>query len=195
MMSSGSPETRGKILTAAWALLEEAEGGEVRMADVARRAGVSRQGLYLHFPTRGDLLDATTCHIDEVKDVDRRLAESRAAETGEARLAAFIAAWGDYIPEIYGVAKALLRMKDRDAAARRAWEGRMDCLREGCQAAVEALERDGRLSPAHTPAQAVDILWTLLSVRAWEHLTIDCGWPQATYIAKTRELARKILVR
>ncbi len=161
---------------------------------IAKEAGVSRQALYLHFPTRSDLLVATTRHIEEVKNVDARLARSRSAETGTERLNAFIDAWGNFIPEIYGVAKALMAMSETDDAAKLAWDGRMQAVRHGCRAAIDALERDGQLSSEYSAALATDILWTLLSVRAWEHLTIDCGWSQQLYIEKTKVLALQILV-
>jgi len=194
-MSSGNPKTRKKILNAAWNLLEAAKGREVRMTDIAKQAGVSRQALYLHFPKRSDLLVATTLHIDEVKKVDMRLAASRSAQHGTERLDAFIDAWGNYIPEIYGVGKALMIMSETDDAAKLAWDGRMQAVRHGCRAAIDALERDDQLLPEHTADQAADVLWTLLSVRAWEQLTIECGWSQKLYIEKTKILARQMLVK
>jgi hypothetical protein len=69
----------------------------------------------------------------------------------------------------------------------------MQAVREGCAAAVEALRRDGALAPDFAPDQATDILWTLLSVRNWEQLTIDCGWSQAQYISVTKTIARRVL--
>tara|TARA_R110000787_G_scaffold120108_2_gene231081 strand:- start:908 stop:1492 length:585 start_codon:yes stop_codon:yes gene_type:complete len=192
-MSSGHPETRKKILDAAWGLLERDAGSTVRMGDIAKAAGVSRQALYLHFPDRAGLLIATTRHIDETNDIDARLAASRAAARGTDRLDAYIEAWGAYIPEIYGVARALMAMQDSDGAARAAWTNRMQAVRDGCAAAVDALDRDGALSPGLSVAQATDILWTLLSVRNWEQLTGDCGWPQARYIAQTKRMARRVL--
>ena len=165
------------------------------MSDIAREAGVSRQALYLHFPARSDLLVATTRHIDEVKNVDERLARSRSAKTGTKRLNAFIEAWGNYIPEIYAVGKALMIMSETDDAARLAWDDRMQAVRHGCRAAIDALERDGQLSSEHSVTHATDILWTLLSVRSWENLTIDCGWSQQLYIKKAKILARHMLVK
>lgn len=194
-MSSGNPETRRKILQSAWKLLEAAQGHKVRMMDIARSAGVSRQALYLHFPTRAELLVATTHHIDEVNNVDGRLAESRAARTGLERLDAFIEAWGAYIPEIYGVAKALMIMSETDEAAKLAWDDRMQAVKHGCRAAIDALARDGRLASEHSPEHATDALSALLSVRTWEHLTLDCGWSQALYIEKSKILARQVFVR
>ena len=168
--------------------------GGVRMSDIARAAGVSRQAVYLHFPNRADLLIATTRHLDAVKDVDRRLEASRNAASGAERLDAFIAAWGNYIPEIYGIAKELLAMQESDEAARLAWTDRMAAVRDGCHAAVIALKKDGALTPDHSVTEATDILWSLLSVQTWELLTRDCGWSQRRYVTKTKALARKVLV-
>ena len=181
-------------MRAAWKLLEANQGKGVRMTDIARRAGITRQAVYLHFSTRSELLIATTRYLDEVKGVEERLAPSRMAQTGIERLDAFIEAWGMYIPEIYGIAKALLAMKDTDEAAAKAWDDRMQAMRQGCDAAIGALHGDNMLVPDHSPHHATDILWTMLSIRNWEQLTIECGWPQEKYIETLKSLARRIFV-
>ena len=193
-MSSGNPETRKRILKAALKLLEASRGKGVRMTDIAKRAGITRQALYLHFSTRAELLIETTYYLDEVKGSEERLVPSRTARTGIERLDAFIEAWGNYIPEIYGIAKALLAMRDTDEAAAKAWDDRMQDVRQGCEAAIDALNSDNMLSPDHSPDRATDILWTMLSVRNWEQLTIECGWPQERYIETLKSLARRLFV-
>ena len=193
-MSSENSETRTRILNAAWKLLETSQGRGVRMSDIAKTAGISRQAVYLHFSTRAELLIATTRHLDEVKNVYARLVASRTAATGTERLAAFIEAWGNYISEVYGIARALIAMKDTDEAAARAWSDRMAAVRDGCRAAVEALEREGMLAPGFSVTEATDILWSLLSVPTWEQLTRECGWSQRRYVDKMNELARNLLV-
>jgi len=193
-MSSDNPETRVRILQAALNLLEASQGKGVRMTDIAKRAGISRQAVYLHFSTRAELLIATTHYLDELKGSEERLVPSRRAQSGIERLDAFIEAWGRYIPEIHGIAKALLAMRDTDEAAAAAWDERMQDMRQGCEAAIKALSRDKMLSPDHSPTQATDILWTILSVRNWEQLTIECGWPQERYIETLKSLARRIFV-
>lgn len=194
-MSSKNRDTRGKILRAAWKLLEEGQGSEVRMSDIAKEAGVSRQAVYLHFPTRTDLLVATTLYIDEVKNADERLSATRSAQTGIERIDAFIEAWCNYIPEIYGVANALMIMGDTDEAAKSAWDGRLLAVREGCRAAVDALEQDGILSPDCSPDESTDILSALLSVRTWEHLTSGCGWSHQLYLEKIKVIVKHAIVR
>ncbi len=193
-MSSKKPDTRERILIAAWKLLESGSGAGARMGDIAKQAGISRQAVYLHFPTRAELLIATTRYLDEVKDARGRFAESRRTERGTARLDAFIEAWGNYIPEVYPVARAILALQGTDAAAAAAWDDRMQAVRQGCQAAVTALERDGALAPGFAAEVATDILWTLLSVRNWEQFTGPCGWSQGDYIAAMTRLARRALV-
>lgn len=164
------------------------------MSDIAAEAGVSRQAVYGHFPTRADLLTATARYLDEVKNVDARLAASRNAARGVDRLAAFVEAWGDYIPEIYGVGRAFMAMYDSDSEAAAAWDDRMQAVRHGCQAAVDALKRDGDLTPDYSARQATDVLWTLLSVENWERLRNDCGWSQKRYVETMKAIAFSALV-
>ncbi len=193
-MSSGNIETRTRILKSTLELFDSGEAGGIRMSDIAKRTGLSRQALYLHFRTRGELLVAATHHLDEICGSDERLAASRSAPSGRERLHAYIQAWGTYIPAIYSMAKVMLAMKDTDKDAAEAWGARMIDMKEGCQAAIAALARDGQLTDAHSQGEATDILWTMLSVRNWEQLTIECGWTQKQYIATTQTLAQKIFV-
>ena len=95
---------------------------------------------------------------------------------------------------IRGYLDSRLRGNDRREFRLRCWHNRMQAMRQGCEAAVSALARDGVLASEHTPEHATDILWTLLSVRNWEQLILDCHWSQQTYIAKTQWLARRILL-
>ncbi|WP_440958232.1 TetR/AcrR family transcriptional regulator [Oceanicaulis sp. LC35] len=184
--------TSTKILDACRALLESDAGAATRMSDVAKAAGVSRQAVYLHFKTRAELLIALTRHIDEVEHVDERLIASRAA-TGLDRLDAFIDAWGAYIPVIYPVGRALMAMAPSDEAARLAWEDRMNAMRQGCEAAVNALQTARLLREGVGKQPATDMLWTLLSVRNWENLVLECGWNQKRYIRDIKALSRAYL--
>ena len=194
-MSSKHGDTRTRILEATVRTLEESGGHGVRMGDIAKETGISRQAVYLHFASRTDLLIAATRHLDQKLDVDRRLAPSRAAATGVERLRLYIECWGNYIPEIYGVAKALMMARDTDEAAAAAWQDRMLAMRDGCRAAIDALHKDGTLAAGWTRPKATDALWTMLLVPNWENLTAECGWSTKQYIRFMSDLARQVFVR
>ena len=191
MMSSEQTKTR--ILETTWKVLET-RSDKNRMSDIATAVGISRQALYLHYPTRAELLIATTKHIDKVKKVNQRLELSRAAGSGIERLHFFIKAWGGYIPEIHGISVALRNMRENDKAAAEAWDERMQAVRHGCQAAVRAIEKDGKLKSDLSEQVATDILWTLLTVENWEKLVLDCTWSQSEYKIKIIELAEIALL-
>ncbi len=193
-MSSEHLETRERILVATVRMLDEYGGRGVRMGDIAKAAGISRQAVYLHFSSRAELLEATTKYRDGLLDMDRRLAPSRAATSGVERLALYIEFWGNYIPEIYGVAKALLLVRDTDEAAAAAWQDRMLAMRDGCRAAIDALHADGKLAPEWTPKRATDALWTMLLVPNWENLTIECGWSTQQYVHWMKTQAMRTFV-
>lgn len=193
-MSSEAPDTRERILKSTLKLLEAGEGKGVTMHDVAAEAGITRQALYLHFPSRAELLIAATYVVDETYDSEARLEASRNATSGRERLDAYIGAWADFITEIYGAAKALMALAATDEAAAAAWKLRMDDVREGCEAAIAALKDDGALAPGYTVETATDLLWALLSVRNWEALCLERGWPQELYAEQMKASAHKLFV-
>ncbi len=192
-MSSDPINTKTRILDVTWNLLENGDK-TVRMSDIAKAAGISRQALYLHFPNRAELLVATTRHIDVVKNVDARLERSRSATSGVERLHAFIEGWGGYIPQIHGMSVALRAMRSTDKEAAAAWNDRMKAVRHGCEAAVQAISQDGSLTKDLTEDAATDLLWTLLSVENWERLVKDCGWTQSAYEKTIKQTAEAALL-
>ncbi len=194
-MSSENSETRVRILEATIRMLEEHGGRGVRMGDIAKASGISRQAVYLHFASRTALLIAATRYLDELLDVESRLAPSRAAESGAERLELYIEFWGSYIPEIYGVAKALLLAQDTDEAAAAAWKNRMVAMRDGCRAAIDLLHSDRNLAPEWTREQATDVLWTMLCVQNWEVLTGDCGWSNQQFVERMKILVKRTLMK
>ena len=193
-MSRKTEQTRKRILETTVKILEDSGGSGVRMGDIAKATGISRQAVYLHFKSRTELLVAATRFIDEKLDVDARLSPSRTATSGEQRLHLYIEFWGHYIPEIYSVGKALMVAQETDEAAAAAWQGRMHAMRDGCRAAIDALFADQQLAAGWTRPKATDALWTLLLVPTWENLTIECGWSTDQYVRFMSDLARKMFV-
>ena len=194
IMSSTFSDTKKKIIETASKLLLESNGQGVRMADIARVTGVSRQAVYLHFPSRTDLMIAAVRYLDDVYGLDERLKGFREARTGVEILEAFIEFWGNYIPKIYGVAKALMAARDSDEAAAAAWADRMNSIRNGCRRTIETIELEGLLSSEWSVDEAVALMWTMLSIENWERLTIECGWTVDEYVEMIGRALKKILL-
>ncbi len=193
-MSSENVDTRTRILEATARTLKQKGGRGVRMGDIAKETGISRQAVYLHFPSRTDLLIETTKYTGDLLNVEERLAPSRAATSGLERLRLYIAFWGEFLPELYPVAKALMMAQDTDEAAAAAWQDRMIAMKDGCRAAIEALQADGMLAEGWTRPKAIDALWTLLLVPNWENLTQECGWSKTEYIRRMQLIAERTFV-
>jgi hypothetical protein len=138
---------------------------------------------------------AATHYGDEVHGLESRLQRYRQAHSGVEKLQAFVEFWGHYLPEIYGIATALLAIRETDEAAAAAWNDRMATVREACTSIVGDLQRDGVLAAEWPADKAVDLLWTLLSVRNWEQLTRECGWSSEQYIEWMQTLLQRSLLR
>jgi AcrR family transcriptional regulator len=195
-MSSGKAATRERILKTAWLLMMERRGQEVLVDDIARAANLSRQAVYLHFRTRADLLVATVRYVDEVLELDRRLEAVCAARTGVEILDGLVEFWGNYIPQIYGLAKALLAVYDTDADAAAAWNDRMTALRDGCRVAIRQLAAEGRLAEGWEDIEeATGMMWGLLAIEVWENLTLRLGWSNERYIQRMKAVLHRTFVR
>lgn len=174
--------------------MEERRGQGVSMSDIAKRAEISRQALYLHFDSRTELMLATVQYVDEVKGLSERLVQFESATTGVELLDACVDVWGNYIPEIYGLAKALMSTRDTDEATDAAWNSGMTCLREVCQTIIDTLVEEGNLANKWTADEAMELLFTLISIHNWEQLTIDSGWTNEQYVSKMKVLLRSTFI-
>jgi AcrR family transcriptional regulator len=192
-MSSNENNTKTRILEATWHLMEQSRG-QVSMAEIAKAAGISRQGVYLHFATRTELMIATTLYVDEVKGLNERLKQFQSATTAIELLETCVEVWGNYIPEIYGLAKALMRTRETDEATAAAWNGSMGCLRDVCRETIEALDREGILVPEWPQKEAIEMFCTLISINNWEQLTIEYGWSNDKYISRMKTLLKQTFV-
>ena len=193
-MSSSDFDTRTKILMATWELMEKSGGKNVHMSHIAKAVGISRQAVYLHFASRNELMIATMEYVDEVKGLNERLEQLHAVSDSVELLQKSIAVWGNYIPEIYGLAKGLLSTKDTDEAAAAAWNNSMQCLADACRVAIQALHDEQRLAWSGSIDEGVQMLFAMLSIQTWEQLTIEFGWPQATYLDHIMKVARNTFV-
>ena len=93
--------TADRIMDAAFSCAQESP--DVTMADVARAAGLSRQGVYLHFPDRKTLLIALALQAKE----DHPGVKIEDAPSARAALHAVVARMAEIHPKIWPVVRAL----------------------------------------------------------------------------------------
>ncbi len=166
--------THRALLDAAWARL--ARGDAARLEDVAADAGVTRQALYLHFPSRGRLLVELVDHIDRELGLSDLLAKVRTADGPAERLLAELRVTARYAPKIHAVAMSLWRLANTDADAAEALADRMRRRRVGLREALTAVEGAGELAPDWTVKSATDALWAAGAPASVDLLLRERGW-------------------
>lgn len=164
------------------------------MREIASAAGISRQALYLHFVSRTELMVATMEYVDEVQGLNKRLERLKTLPSAIDLMDAGIEIWGNYIPEIYGLAKGMMKARDTDEAVAAAWDKSMNCLRDVCRDVIDGLHAQGFLSAECSRKEAAEMFWTMLSISNWEQLTIQCGWSNAQYVDWIKMLSRRTFV-
>jgi AcrR family transcriptional regulator len=167
---------------------------DLTIAGVAAEVGISRQALYGHFASKAEMVVAASEHLFE--EVRRRYGLPPLPDDADA-VEALDHAVEDYartVPHVAGVALANYAARAGDEAAEAAWAHRTRSRRGAYLRIAERLQREGRLRAGWTPAEAADALFGLLSVRMYEVLVIEAGWPLARYRDRLRALARGALL-
>ena len=136
------------------------------MAQVAEKAGFSRQAVYLHFPGREALLDALRAESPTAPNLD-------AAPSARAALGLMIAAQSNADPAL-----AALAEPPGDAQARL----------EHCRRVAGRFKDEGALAPQLSVATGTALLWTLPSPAVWRDLT-GLGWGPERYRSHVTFLA------
>lgn len=193
-MSSGKSETRQAILEAALHLFKERGPAAVRMVDIAKEAGVTRQAVYLHFNSRTGLLVALAQYVDEKEGLAELARPVWEAETGAEALERFVSLNAEYNPRIFPLVKALKGYRYSDEAIAAAWDDRMESRRDACRQLLLWVKEDGALDPDWDVEEATDALWALTSIQVWEQLVLDRGWPRRRYERHLGAVLRRTFV-
>jgi AcrR family transcriptional regulator len=183
------------VLDAAWALLEEHGVEKLTMAEVARRAGVSRRAIYLHFSSRTDLLFALHGHVNKVLSVRESVRSIYDAPDSVAALDAWVAHTVRVHTKLIRLVQAVDRARRTDPDAAALWARAMDGWLGGCRAVTAWLAREGRLAEPWTEEVAADLLWALMSVDLIEDLIEDRSWPEDMFRDRLATLAHRTLVK
>lgn len=181
-------DTRGRLIRAGFVVLERGE--PFSLGEIAREAGVSRQGLYLHFESRVALAVAVAQFVDETFGIEEALAPSRAATDAQTLLRAharFVARYNERIQTVVRMADAL-RQTDAEMAV--PWNDRLARRRAGGHVIAQKLSAWGELADEWTVDAAGDWVCALSSVKLWEELVLDLGWSRERF---ARSLERQLV--
>ena len=176
----GDPDTRHRILRAAWELMEE-RGAEVRLVDVADRARVSRQALYLHFGDRAGLLIALVEFMDEALGLGDLVGHVFAAPTGAEMLERTMELYVRMAPRIDRVAEVLETAQYEDEGLAAAWRNRMDNRQRVHRMIVQRISDEGQLAEGWTVNAAADLFYAITMPGPWRELTMELGWTPDDY--------------
>lgn len=177
----GDPQTRTHILDTARELLES-NGPVLNLADVARRAGVSRQAVYLHFGDRTGMLLALVDHIDRSQGREEMVSYVHGAATGVEALRRWVETMGHYTAKIDRIAQVLEAGQPVDGAVAAAWNDRMNGrLNWHIRPIVERIESDGRLRRDLTVDTAAQLIYILTMPGPWRELTRRLEWSVELY--------------
>lgn len=161
------------------------------LAAVAKKAGVSRQAIYLHFQSKAELLTALHLHIfatDVAPAIERHpITDTMTAwEALDATIAVDVE-----------VAATVWRIHEALAMARRQHPEVEETLRPREQERYNELldlgrrlDRENALPPEISVATFADMLWGLLNTGTYRSLVIERGWSLDRYRRWVRDTIR-----
>ncbi len=193
-MSSRAPDTRQRILTAARSLIEE-RGYDVGLGEIGKRAGISRQAVYLHFSSKAQLLTELVTWIEEQADLGSLLAPVWAAKTGEEALRALIDAGAAFEPQIHTLARVTEHARDHDPTINAIVADRMRRRFDGMRAVVARIAAEDRLADGWDIDTATAFVWALTAPPTFHLLVVEHGWTPRHWADHTYRLLRDALIR
>ena len=189
--SSGRLQTRIQILEAARAMFEELGYYGAGLEAVAKKAGVSRQAIYLHFPSKAELLTALHLHVFDTDVVPalRRHAITDAM-TGLDVLDATIAADVEIVSRVWRIHESLTMARRQHSEVDQTLLPREEEHYDGLLDVGCRLERDGALPPTIPVGLFADMLWGLMNLGTFRNLVIERGWSLDQYRCWVRDTIR-----
>lgn len=188
----GDPETRERLLRAAWELAFE-QGPSLRLADVAARAGVSRQAVYLHFGDRTRLLLALLAWGDHELKLGDLLERVAQAPSGVEALERMVEVHAAYSPRIDALARLLEAQQYTDSAVATALRERLDFRRTAHRGVIARMAAEGDLADEWTVDAAADLFFAVTLPTPWRELTGARRWSTKQYADRMSRFLRNAL--
>jgi AcrR family transcriptional regulator len=190
----GDPQTRKRILDVALTLAAEM-GPTMRLVDVSSGAGVSHQGLYLHFGGRDGLLVALLAHMVETFDLHQRHSLVVDASDGATALRRMVEFLGSMNQRLDSIGWVLEEAQFLDDAFGRDWRQRVAGLRAAIESEViSRLAHEGSLREGWEVSDAADLFIAVTTLGTWRDMTRELGWTPEQYIENVTRLLSQSLI-
>jgi AcrR family transcriptional regulator len=176
-MSSGRPTTRIAILDAARELFEEQGYFGAALEGVAKKAGVSRQAIYLHFASKAELLTALHMHIyetDVVPALERHPIWK--ASTALDALDALIAVDAEVASKVWRIHETLVVARRHHPEVDETLRPREEDRYQEIVRVARWLKKEGALPASMRVGTFADILWGLTSLGTFQSLVVQRRW-------------------
>lgn len=193
-LSYGDPETRARILDVTLVLVADA-GASLKLSQVAERAGVSRQAVYLHFGDRTGLLVALVQYMDEKLDLGESLNQIAQAPSGAEVIRRVMETHSRFNPSYDPVALVLEGSQYHDDALGAAWRDRMQFRHHAHRNFIELIDRHNDLAPEWTIEAATDLFFAMTLFGPWRELTRELGWTNQRYAEHMTALLSRALLK
>lgn len=172
-------------------MFEEHGYYDAGLGAVAKKAGVSRQAIYLHFPSKVELLTALHRHIfatDVAPAVERHpITDAMSALDA---LDAMIAVDVEVVSKVWRVHEALQMARRQHPEVEETLRPREADRYGELLELGRRLEREGALPAKVCVATFADMLWGLMNVGTYRNLVIERAWSLDQYRRWVRSTIR-----
>ena len=187
-------ETHGRIIKAARELLSRSGYHGASVDEIAERAGVSRQTIYVQFGSKRGVLQALAEYI-EIESFGRGMVEGAqdtphpwlTMRNGIADQLAFFAANAELL-------RTFKAQAAHDPDFRAVWEDRRRERLLAIRILLEPLAAENKLRPGWTIDEAGDWLWSLTNFERYDEMVVERGWPVERLVERLREAVDFIII-
>lgn len=185
-------DTRDRILDALAALLPEE--AYPTYGAIAKRAGVSRQTLYSHFPTRGELLVALADRERARANADQYANAVLTAATAVDALDELVAFHVKLTPLLMNAARLVEHERANDPTVETAFAARPTGRRQIVRHVMTRLQAEDTLDPIWSVDTATDFVDRLISATITHELIKVRGWTTEELALRLRHILRRSLL-
>ena len=162
-----SDEARKRCVEAANTLLAESNTPDLKMEDVARRAGITRQTIYNLFGSKTELIEAVFDDLAHAGGMEGMAAAMQQRDP-ETRLSAMVMTFARFWATSRTITRHIRAMAATDLDLRDAIHARDERRRMACQHVLRGFSQT--LSTDSDRSLRVDLLWTITSFEFFDML-------------------------